>query len=92
MTVAPVYPRGDSTLLSKGHHHTLSYLDSPPSHTPLLPTTIIPSSICPVSSQSNMSATANPFNLKKQLAFYGAYHTDPVNVGIHIIGVPSIIL
>ena len=40
----------------------------------------------------NMSATANPFNLKKQLAFYGAYHTNPVNVGIHIIGVPSIIL
>ncbi|SNX83570.1 related to DUF962 domain protein [Melanopsichium pennsylvanicum] len=38
-----------------------------------------------------MSATANPFNLKKQLAFYGAYHTNPVNVGIHIIGVPSII-
>lgn len=39
-----------------------------------------------------MSATANPFNLKKQLAFYGSYHTDPVNVAIHIVGVPSIIL
>lgn len=39
-----------------------------------------------------MSSTANPFNLRKQLAFYGAYHTDPVNVGIHILGVPSIIL
>ncbi|CDU23064.1 uncharacterized protein SPSC_01694 [Sporisorium scitamineum] len=38
-----------------------------------------------------MSATANPFNLKKQLAFYGSYHTDPVNVAIHIVGVPSII-
>ncbi|GAK64099.1 DUF962-domain-containing protein [Moesziomyces antarcticus] len=38
-----------------------------------------------------MSATVNPFNLRKQLAFYGAYHTDPVNVGIHILGVPSII-
>lgn len=39
-----------------------------------------------------MSMAANPFNLKKQLAFYGAYHTNPVNVGIHIIGVPTIIL
>lgn len=39
-----------------------------------------------------MSATANPFNLRKQLAFYGSYHTDPVNVAIHIVGVPSIIL
>lgn len=39
-----------------------------------------------------MSATVNPFNLRKQLAFYGAYHTNPVNVGIHILGVPSIIL
>jgi len=31
-------------------------------------------------------------NLEKQLLFYGAYHHDPVNVGIHIIFVPTILL
>ncbi|KAN0062219.1 hypothetical protein ACQY0O_005400 [Thecaphora frezii] len=36
-------------------------------------------------------APLNPFSLRKQLAFYGAYHTNHVNVSIHIIGVPSII-
>ena len=39
-----------------------------------------------------MSSSVNPFDLKRQLAFYGAYHTNPTNVAIHIIGVPSIIL
>ncbi|EPQ26139.1 uncharacterized protein PFL1_06347 [Pseudozyma flocculosa PF-1] len=36
-------------------------------------------------------ASINPFSLRKQLAFYGAYHTDTVNVLIHVVGVPSII-
>ncbi|KAK4507432.1 hypothetical protein PRZ48_001167 [Zasmidium cellare] len=31
-------------------------------------------------------------NLEKQLLFYGAYHHDPVNVGIHIIFVPILLL
>ncbi|KAK4540782.1 hypothetical protein LTR36_008859 [Oleoguttula mirabilis] len=31
-------------------------------------------------------------NLEKQLLFYGAYHHDPVNVGIHIICVPILLL
>lgn len=30
-------------------------------------------------------------NLEKQLRFYGAYHHNPVNVGIHIICVPAIL-
>lgn len=30
-------------------------------------------------------------NLEKQLRFYGAYHHDPMNIGIHIIGVPIIL-
>lgn len=31
-------------------------------------------------------------NLEKQLLFYGAYHHDPVNVGIHITCVPMILM
>ncbi|QDS68146.1 hypothetical protein FKW77_010317 [Venturia effusa] len=31
-------------------------------------------------------------NLEKQLTFYGAYHHDPVNVGIHVTCVPAILL
>ncbi|CEH13586.1 Predicted membrane protein [Ceraceosorus bombacis] len=41
-----------------------------------------------------MALSSNPkdlVNLRKQLAFYGAYHTNPVNVAIHIVGVPTII-
>lgn len=29
---------------------------------------------------------------QRRLQNSGAYHTDPVNVGIHIVGVPIIIL
>ncbi|KAI9710677.1 MAG: hypothetical protein M1820_002510 [Bogoriella megaspora] len=32
------------------------------------------------------------FNLERQLLFYGQYHHDPVNVGIHITCVPPILL
>lgn len=38
-----------------------------------------------------MSSSVSPFNLKKQLAFYGAYHTNKVNVAIHVVCVPIII-
>jgi len=31
-------------------------------------------------------------NLEKQLLFYGAYHNNPINVGIHIIFVPIIMV
>ncbi|KAJ9646563.1 hypothetical protein H2201_000652 [Coniosporium apollinis] len=31
-------------------------------------------------------------NLEKQLAFYGAYHHDPVNIGIHMACVPLIMM
>ncbi|QIW96931.1 hypothetical protein AMS68_002449 [Peltaster fructicola] len=31
-------------------------------------------------------------NLEKQLLFYGSYHHDPVNIGIHITCVPLILL
>lgn len=31
------------------------------------------------------------FDVRKQLAFYGAYHSHPVNVLIHIFGVPAIL-
>ncbi|KAL4075750.1 hypothetical protein V8B97DRAFT_1926522 [Scleroderma yunnanense] len=31
------------------------------------------------------------FDVRKQLAFYGAYHSNPVNVWIHIFGVPAIV-
>ncbi|EXJ56844.1 hypothetical protein A1O7_07188 [Cladophialophora yegresii CBS 114405] len=30
-------------------------------------------------------------NLEKQLRFYGAYHHDPVNIGIHMVCVPIIL-
>jgi len=30
-------------------------------------------------------------NLEKQLRFYGAYHHDPVNIAIHVVGVPVIL-
>ncbi|KAK7924601.1 hypothetical protein PG985_006655 [Apiospora marii] len=30
-------------------------------------------------------------NLEKQLTFYGAYHDNPVNVGIHMVCVPLIL-
>ncbi|PVH79186.1 DUF962-domain-containing protein [Cadophora sp. DSE1049] len=32
------------------------------------------------------------FDLEKQLLFYGAYHHDPVNVGIHMVCVPILLL
>ncbi|KAL5328815.1 hypothetical protein ACEPPN_002323 [Leptodophora sp. 'Broadleaf-Isolate-01'] len=32
------------------------------------------------------------FNLEKQLLFYGAYHHDPVNIGIHMVCVPILLL
>ncbi|KAK5127125.1 hypothetical protein LTR85_008485 [Meristemomyces frigidus] len=31
-------------------------------------------------------------NLEKQLLFYGAYHRDPINVGIHITCVPILLI
>ncbi|KAF2806897.1 DUF962-domain-containing protein [Mytilinidion resinicola] len=31
-------------------------------------------------------------NLEKQLLFYGAYHSNPVNIGIHITCVPIILV
>ncbi|KAF2756706.1 DUF962-domain-containing protein [Pseudovirgaria hyperparasitica] len=31
-------------------------------------------------------------NLEHHLRFYGAYHRDPVNIGIHIVCVPMILL
>ncbi|PKI85806.1 hypothetical protein MVES_000630 [Malassezia vespertilionis] len=37
-----------------------------------------------------MGLSASPLDLNQQLAFYGAYHTNPVNVGIHVVCVPLI--
>ena len=37
-----------------------------------------------------MGLSASPFSFRDQLAFYGAYHTNRVNVGIHILCVPLI--
>lgn len=37
---------------------------------------------------TNMSSL---FDIRKQFTFYGAYHTNPVNVAIHIVCVPLII-
>ncbi|KAI5122176.1 hypothetical protein M0805_007073 [Coniferiporia weirii] len=34
---------------------------------------------------------ADLFNVEKQLVFYGAYHTNKVNVGIHMVCVPLLI-
>ncbi|KAI0773399.1 hypothetical protein BC629DRAFT_1528218 [Irpex lacteus] len=31
------------------------------------------------------------FDTRKQLTFYGAYHSNPINVGIHIVCVPLIL-
>ncbi|KAH0840106.1 hypothetical protein J3R83DRAFT_1080 [Lanmaoa asiatica] len=31
------------------------------------------------------------FDVRKQLAFYGSYHSHPVNVVIHIFGVPALL-
>ncbi|KAF2739232.1 DUF962-domain-containing protein [Polyplosphaeria fusca] len=31
-------------------------------------------------------------NLEKQMLFYGAYHHNPVNVGIHVVCVPAILM
>ncbi|KAG9317643.1 hypothetical protein JVU11DRAFT_1854 [Chiua virens] len=31
------------------------------------------------------------FDVRKQLAFYGAYHSHPINVLIHIFGVPALL-
>jgi uncharacterized membrane protein YGL010W len=33
---------------------------------------------------------ADLLNVRKQLAFYGAYHSNPINVSIHIVCVPLI--
>ncbi|KAI0254351.1 DUF962-domain-containing protein [Lactifluus subvellereus] len=35
-------------------------------------------------------AVSDLFNVRKQLAFYGAYHSNPINVAIHIVCVPLI--
>ncbi|KAI0003047.1 DUF962-domain-containing protein [Russula compacta] len=35
-------------------------------------------------------AASDLFNVRKQLAFYGAYHSNPINVLIHILCVPLI--
>ena len=37
-----------------------------------------------------MGLSANPLSLRDQLAFYGAYHSNHVNVLIHIVCVPLI--
>ncbi|KAL1704369.1 hypothetical protein EV121DRAFT_280438 [Schizophyllum commune] len=37
-----------------------------------------------------MSTKASLFDVKAQLTFYGAYHSNKVNVGIHMIFVPTI--
>ena len=37
-----------------------------------------------------MGLSASPFSFRDQLAFDGAYHTNRVNVGIHILCVPLI--
>lgn len=37
-----------------------------------------------------MGLSASPFSLRDQLAFYGAYHSNRVNVAIHIVCVPLI--
>ncbi|WFD02970.1 hypothetical protein MOBT1_001659 [Malassezia obtusa] len=37
-----------------------------------------------------MGLSADPLSLRDQLAFYGAYHTNTVNVFIHIVCVPLI--
>ncbi|KAH7916760.1 DUF962-domain-containing protein [Hygrophoropsis aurantiaca] len=31
------------------------------------------------------------FNVRKQLTFYGSYHSNPINVFIHIFGVPALL-
>ncbi|KAA1466088.1 DUF962-domain-containing protein [Dentipellis sp. KUC8613] len=36
-------------------------------------------------------AFSDLFNVRKQLTFYGAYHSNPVNVGIHIVCVPILL-
>ncbi|WFD17867.1 hypothetical protein MCAP1_000076 [Malassezia caprae] len=36
--------------------------------------------------------SASPFSFRDQLAFYGAYHTNSVNVGIHMVCVPLIFM
>ncbi|KAJ3550487.1 hypothetical protein NM688_g5066 [Phlebia brevispora] len=33
----------------------------------------------------------SPFDIRKQLAFYGAYHNNPVNIGIHLICIPLLV-
>jgi len=35
--------------------------------------------------------TLSLFDVRKQLAFYGSYHSNPVNILIHIFGVPAIL-
>ncbi|KAL1743568.1 hypothetical protein HDZ31DRAFT_40683 [Schizophyllum fasciatum] len=37
-----------------------------------------------------MSTQASLFDVKAQLTFYGAYHSNKVNVGIHMVFVPTI--
>ncbi|CCU98400.1 unnamed protein product [Malassezia sympodialis ATCC 42132] len=37
-----------------------------------------------------MPLSASPLSFRDQLAFYGAYHTNRVNVGIHMVCVPLI--
>ncbi|KAI0343177.1 DUF962-domain-containing protein [Trametopsis cervina] len=36
-------------------------------------------------------AVSTLFDVRKQLAFYGAYHSNPVNVLVHIFGVPLLL-
>ncbi|OJA13199.1 hypothetical protein AZE42_10427 [Rhizopogon vesiculosus] len=35
--------------------------------------------------------TPSLFDIRKQLTFYGSYHTNPINVLIHVFGVPAIV-
>ncbi|KAI0341069.1 DUF962-domain-containing protein [Trametopsis cervina] len=36
-------------------------------------------------------AASSLFDIRKQLAFYGAYHNNPVNIFLHLIGVPLLL-
>lgn len=39
---------------------------------------------------TTITMTLSLFDVRKQLAFYGAYHSNPINVLIHVFGVPAI--
>ncbi|KAJ3552904.1 hypothetical protein NM688_g3909 [Phlebia brevispora] len=33
----------------------------------------------------------SPFDIRKQLTFYGAYHNNPINIGIHLTCIPLLV-